>query len=193
MTQLLRLLPAGPLWPYSVRQFRRDEPWLSISDAPHDAELASYGELDPPILVRRVIHVEPPEYDSTTHYVEEVMPTEIDGVWLQTWQLQPLPPVPPQPDYRGFYDALLVSGTYNAALQQVMSAPSPGPAAALAVLISALQDALNGRPNPPALQSAIWLLLGQLALPPEAAAELQGLLDAANLAELYSLIPPSQP
>jgi hypothetical protein len=41
------------------------------------------------------------------------------------------------------------------------------------------------------LQSAIWLLLGQLTLPPEAAAELQGLLDAANLAELYSLAPPA--
>ena len=191
MTQLLRLLPTGPLWPYSVPQFRRDEPWLSISDAPHDGELASYGELDPPILVRRVIPVDPPEFDPTTHYVEEVAPTEIDGVWLQTWQVQPLPPVLPQPDYRGFYDALLVSGTYSAALQQVMSAPTPGPAAALAVLISALQDALNGRPNPPALQSAIWLLLGQLALPPEAAAELQGLLDAANLAELYSLTPPA--
>lgn len=189
MTQLIRLLPTGPLWPYSVTQFRRDEPWLSISDAPHDGELASYGELDPPILVRRVIPVDPPEFDPTTHYVEEVAPTEIDDRWLQTWQLQPLPPVEPQPDYRGFYDALLISTVYNAALQQVMAAPTPGPAAALAVLISALQDALNGRPNPPALQSAIWLLLGQLSLPPDAAAELQGLLDAANLSDLYSLAP----
>lgn len=192
MTQLLRLLPTGPIWPYSVSQFRRDEPWLSISDAPHDAELASYGELDPPILVRRVIPVEPAEFDSTTHYVQEVMPTEIDGAWLQTWQVQPLPPVVPKPDYRGFYDALLISTVYNAALQQVMAAPTPGPAAALAVLISALQDALNGRPNPPALQSAIWLLLGQLSLPSEAAAELQGLLDAAYLSDLYSLAPPEQ-
>ena len=191
MPKLLRLFPTGPVWPYDSSMLRRDEPWLSVSDAPHDAELASYGELDPPILVRRVIPVEPPEFDPATHYVQEVAPTEMDGVWLQTWQLQPLPPVPPQPDYRGFYDALLVSGTYNAALQQVMAAPTPGPAAALAVLISALQHALNGRPNPPALQSAIWLLLGQLTLPPEAAAELQGLLDAANLAELYSLAPPA--
>lgn len=193
MSQLIRLLPTGPIWPYSVSQFRRDEPWLSISDAPHEGELASYSRLNPPILVRRVVPVEPPAYDPTTHYPVEVMPTEIDGVWVQTWQLQPLPPVVPQPDYRGFYDALLVSATYSAALQQVMSASTPGPAAALAVLISALQDALNGRPNPPALQSAIWLLLGQLTLPPEAATELQGLLDAANLSELYSLTPPIEP
>jgi hypothetical protein len=107
------------------------------------------------------------------------------GTWV-------MPSPQTEPNYQGFYDALLISAVYNAALEQVMSAATPGPAAALAVLISALQDALNGRPNPPALQSAIWLLLGQLSLPPEAAAELQNLLDAAYLSDLYSLTPPEQ-
>lgn len=110
------------------------------------------------------------------------------GVWVL-----PPPPPPPAPDFRGFYDSLLVSSCYSAALTQVMTASSPAPAAALAVLISAIQDALNGRPNPPALQASIWLLLGQISLGAEHLAELQGLLTAAHLDGLLSLEPPPGP
>ena len=122
-----------------------------------------------------------PDYDPATQQL-----LWEDGAYV----IEQLPPPPIVPNYQGFYDALLVSEAYNLVLQQVMAAAGPGPAAALAVLISALQDALNGRANPNALQSSIWLLLGQLTLPPEAAVELQSLLNDNNLADLYMLTPP---
>ena len=125
-------------------------------------------------------YIEPP-YDPATQRLAWV-----DGAYV----IEQLPPPPIVPNYQGFYDALLVSEAYNLVLQQVMNANTPGPAAALAVLISALQDALNDRANPNALQSSIWLLLGQLTLPPEAAVELQSLLNDNNLADLYVLTPP---
>ena len=190
MKTLLRLAPSGPIWPYSIAQLRRDEPWLSISAAPHEGEVASWLALDPPIVVIEPVATEPPAYDPTTHSLAEAMPIEVNGQWQQAWRLEEIPPQPIVPNYQGFYDALLVSEAYNLVLQQVMAAAGPGPAAALAVLISALQDALNGRANPNALQSSIWLLLGQLTLPPEAAVELQSLLTDNNLADLYVLTPP---
>jgi hypothetical protein len=190
MKTLLRILPTGPVWPYSFLQLRLDEPRLSISKAPHEGEIASWLALDPPIVIIEPTPTEPPTYDETTHYLAEAMPVEVNGQWQQAWRLEEIPPQPIVPDYQGFYNDLLVSNAYNLVLQQVMAAAGPGPAAALAVLISALQDALNGRANPNALQSSIWLLLGQLTLPPEAAVELQSLLNDNNLADLYLLTPP---
>lgn len=111
------------------------------------------------------------------------------AVWGAGAWIMPPPPPPPGPNFQAFYDSLLVSACYGAALQEVMSASTPAPAAALAVLISAIQDCLNGRPNPPALQASIWLLLGQVTLAPEHLAELQGLLSSAHLDGLVSLSP----
>lgn len=107
---LLRLRPDGPQWPYSVAQFRADEPRLSISDNPHDGELASYATLDPPILVFQVQPTPQPEYDPATHRPQEVRPICIDGTWQQAWELVALPPPPepePQPDWAQFRQALI--------------------------------------------------------------------------------------
>jgi hypothetical protein len=95
------------------------------------------------------------------------------------------PPPPPAPDYQGFYQALLVSSVYGEVLQQDATADL---ARALAVFVSAIQDALNGRVNEPALQGAIWLLLSKLTLQPENLAELQALMVAFHL-DQYSLEP----
>ena len=56
--------------------------------------------------------------------------------------------------------------------------------------MSAMQDCLSGRANPDAMQGAIWLLLGQLNLDMVHVAELQTMLTAAHLDQLYSLTPP---
>jgi hypothetical protein len=105
MNGLLRLRKTGPQWPYTVGQFRADEPQLSISSDPHPGELATYATLEPPILVFQVQPADAPEYDPTTHRLEEVTPVEVAGAWRQSWELIELPPAlpaPPAPDWTRF-------------------------------------------------------------------------------------------
>ena len=112
MPNLLRLRESGPQWPYSVAQFRADEPQLSISDNPHEGELATYADLDPPILVFAAKPTDPPTHDPAIHRPQEVRPACVDGVWQQAWELIELPPPPepePQPDWAQFKLGLLTS------------------------------------------------------------------------------------
>jgi hypothetical protein len=59
----------------------------------------------------------------------------------------------------------------------------------MTVFLGAIQDSLSGRENRPALQQAIWLLLGQLQLSAEGLAELLALMDEHRLSGVYSLSP----
>lgn len=123
---------------------------------------------------------------------QQLMPTRtVDPealTWIWGWDVQDLPPPPPpEPNYRAFYDALLTSQVYGA----VVATPgkSGDQAAAMTVFLGAIQDALSGRENRPALQQAIWLLLGQLQLNAASLAELQGLIEQHHLAGVYSMFP----
>lgn len=133
--------------------------------------------------------------------VREAAPEPVDGFqavavrsvdleaaeWRWGWELVAIPPPPvPGADYQGFYAALLVSGVYAAVLGQDATADL---ARALAVFVSAIQDALNGRVNEQALQGAIWLLLSKLTLQPANLAELQALMGQFRLDGIYSLFP----
>ena len=80
---LIRLDPFR--WPYSVAQLRLDEPSRSISVSPRAEELAHYG-------VFRVVPQEQPEFDPAVEKVQEVAPVEVDGQWLQQWELVELTP-----------------------------------------------------------------------------------------------------
>jgi len=123
---ILRIRDNGPQWPYSVAQFRADEPRLSISDNPHDDELASYATLDPPIIVCRPEPTTPPGHDPATHRAVEVMPVQgEDGIWRQAWELEalPLPPTPePEPDWQQFRQALRDENGYAPAFQAALTA-----------------------------------------------------------------------
>jgi hypothetical protein len=125
MPNLLRLRESGPQWPYSVAQFRADEPQLSISDNPHEGELATYADLDPPILVFAAKPTDPPTHDPAIHRPQEVRPACVDGVWQQAWELIELPPPPepePQPDWAQFRQALRQENGYGSAFQSALSA-----------------------------------------------------------------------
>jgi hypothetical protein len=105
--------------------------------------------------------------------------------WRWGWEMVAIPPPPPPgPDYHGFYQALLASSVYGVVLGQDATADL---ARSLAVFVSAIQDALNGRVNEQALQGSIWLLLSKLTLQPANLAELQDLMAQFHLQ--YSLEP----
>jgi hypothetical protein len=93
---------------------------------------------------------------------------------------------PAQPDYQGFYQALLASSVYQAVLAQPATAEL---ARALAVFVSAIQDCMASRENRQAMQGAIWMLLSQVALSQESAAELQELMRLYSLEGVYVLQP----
>jgi hypothetical protein len=94
-----------------------------------------------------------------------------------------------QPDYIGFYARLLVSQVYQALLQTPATAEQ---AKALAIFVSAVQDAMAGRVNPGAMQAAIWRLLAQVALTDVHLAELTALMATYHLSDTYLLAPPTQ-
>ena len=145
-------------------------------------------ELDPRYVVLRVVREDKPEHDPATHYVRETRTVDLAaGEWRWGWELIELPPPPPpQPDYVGFYRALLGSQVYAA----VLSLPATAELArAMVVFVSAIQDSMAGRPEPRSLQGAIWLLLGQVTLSDEHAAELGQLFAAYHMDVSYSLQP----
>ena len=99
------------------------------------------------------------------------------------------PPPPPSPDYVTFYGSLLTSTAYQSVLQQAMTSTSPALATTIAVLASAIGEAMAGRVNQPALQQAVWLLLGTATVSDADEVELQGLLEQSYLAGTYTLAP----
>jgi hypothetical protein len=107
-----------------------------------------------------------------------------NGQVIQTLEI---PGDAPEPDYQGFYSGLLDSLTYRSVVLMPATAEL---ARALAIFVSAMQDAMAGRVNPAAMQGAIWLLLGQVALTEAHAAELSALMTTYHLSGTYLLAPP---
>ena len=69
-------------YPYSFQQLKNDNPDTSFPVTPTPALFQAYGIYD-------VTEVQP-QYDQSTHRVEEATPTLVDGVWTQTWNIIPL-------------------------------------------------------------------------------------------------------
>ncbi len=164
----------------------------TLSPYPRDDDGPVIG-LDPRYVEMDVLQESQPEYDPATQRLE---PTETIDTQARTvtrgWTVVDLPPPPPpSPDYAGFYSALLSSNVYASVLQQSMSSDSPALATLIAVFVSAIGEALAGRVNVAALQQAVWLLLGNVAATEADLAELQGLLVASHLDDLYTLQPPT--
>lgn len=143
--------------------------------------------LDPRYQVLRVVKEDKPEAPEGWGIRETRSVDLAAGEWRHGWELiEPAPPVEPGSDYVGFYSALLGSTTYQAVLQMPATAEL---ARALAVFVSAIQDAMNYRVNEQAMQGAIWLLLSQVALTDAHVAELTELMSVYHLDKSYSLAP----
>jgi hypothetical protein len=207
MTDLIRVRENYIQWPYTAANLRAEEPQLSLSAALPDHELATL--VDVGVYAFRVKPREPPVVDPRSQKVEEVMPiwgpVEVGGAnaWLQQWAVRNATAEEveaydaantPPPDYVGFYQALLISQTYQqGVLPLVLSGQSPTISGRLTIFESQFSEARNGRAIPEALQSSLWILLQELTPTQEMQAELQELLEQFNLATLYSLAPPPQP
>jgi hypothetical protein len=140
--------------------------------------------LDPRYRVLRIVR-EPKPDAPEAFTVRQRLTVDLDALeWRQSWEL--IEPAPPMPDYVGFYAALLDSATYQAVIQMPATAEL---ARALAVFVSAIQDAMAGRANPGSMQGAIWLLLGQMSLTDEHVAELAELMATYHLDLTYTLQP----
>jgi hypothetical protein len=99
----------------------------------------------------------------------------------------PPEPEPSSPDYIGFYQALLISVTYQqGVLPRVITNSLP----TLMIFESQFGEARNGRAIPDALQASLWILLQELQPTTEMQAELQSLLQEYHLAAIYTLAPP---
>ena len=130
-------------------------------------------------------------YDAETEILQSTAPYLLNGEVFNTIAAAIPPPPPPQPDYIGFWDATLTSETYQAAY--IYSTTSLPMNSALTAYSAALMNAMNGRVNVGAIQSSIFLVMqaGAGVLTPANLAELQGLMDANYLSDIYTLSPPA--
>jgi hypothetical protein len=195
MTDLIRFCDGIPQWPYSAEMLRADEPQLSLSRELPEHELATLAQIG--VHVKRVRPADPPSVDDSTHRVQMIRPVEIDGEPVQQWGIIELTPEEraewlkahtSPPDYVGFYQALLISATYQqGVLPRVINNDLP----TLTIFESQFGEARNGRPIPDALQAALWIFLAELQPTQEMAVEIQALLQQFHLANLYALQPSS--
>jgi hypothetical protein len=85
--------------------------------------LATYAELEPPIVLIAYSPTPPLEHDPALFRAVEITPVLIDGAWQQAWELVDLPPAAPEPRWVQFGAAVQDSPDINqllgAALQQV--------------------------------------------------------------------------
>ena len=189
MTDILRLSNNNtPIWPYSVAQFRADEPHLSISDNPHDAELASYATLDPPIILCRVQLTPPPVCAARTERVEQGDPTLTENGWQQTWTIRPATAGEitdydfahrPAPDWATFKSTALNSATLNAI---VADAFKSAPVAAASLAPALLRAEGNGSSDFAAAWSAIC---AAVPVPAEVIAGFQQVATGCNLPDEF--------
>lgn len=119
-----------------------------------------------------------PEYDPATQELQW------DGT---AFLVTEKPPSQPSPDYYAFWDALLMSDVYQSIRAQALTTPAV--LVACTEFIAAIGDAKMGRPNVPAIQACINYLLAAGTFSENDTQELQQLLAAGNLGEIFTLQP----
>lgn len=76
----LRIINGQVVWPYSLNQLRQDEPTKSFSSSPSDRELEAFQFIYPEAAIA-------PDPDPAAEKVAEVQPLEINGQWVQQWEV----------------------------------------------------------------------------------------------------------
>lgn len=167
------------IWPYSWQQLRQDEPQLSISANPHPGEIASWLELDPPIvIITYQSTIQPEATDPRTEQIEEAEPVETPNGWFQAWTYRPATPEEiaaydlaqlPPPQWREFAIALILLPETSTFLSSLPAAPA-----------RALEVALSNVANGAGADLLLALLQG-VSLPAELAAGIDQLAQQYHL------------
>lgn len=80
----VKLQDGQPLkFPYNMGELRRDNPGTSFPNVVSDSTLIDYD-------VYPVVEVPAPTVDNRTHRLAQWV-NLVDGLWTQTWQIEPLP------------------------------------------------------------------------------------------------------
>lgn len=180
MSNLYLQAQTGPVWPYSIRDLRLDNPRLSFSLELPNEELAQLRAMEDPILVWRVAPTSRPADTREQRWIE-AMPEMMDGAPVQRWAArpataeelaawdaanQPPPPAPPQPDWLGFAGWLYVFPPIADAMAAARASTTAQGEPATTGLATALQDARLNENYP--VWRATW---GQFLLASGMAAE----------------------
>lgn len=105
-----------------------------------------------------------------------------------TWPPQPkIQSASNSPDYRSFYNALLISPAYTVIRSKAVDTPSV--LTACVEFIAAIGDAKSGRPNPEAIQTCIDLLCAAAQFSAEELQTLSDVMQVGGLDQLYTLNP----
>ena len=195
---LLRLRDDTAQWPYSVAEFKADEPQLSISNDPHAGELASYAALTPPVRVFLVADTAPPDIDPRTQRLLPVGVEQVDGAWRQAWPVRDATeqeieeydaanqPPPPPPDWTAYREGLRDQRYVGVVAAALSSTPEAKYGAA--IISSALNSFQDRGDYRDYLDCIVWILGGS-SLPAvektELAAELLALITRCNLPEAF--------
>lgn len=151
-----------------------------IKDYPRRDEEPVEG-LDARYEVLRIVRQAAPQYDPATQSISETRTIDRDAAeWRWGWAVEPLPPVPPAPDWRTFKRTLLAHPEVNQLLGGSLSqAPAAGlslPATLLAASAAGDVDDFRGA----------WVALRRQGLvSPELLQEVRGLALMLHLPEAF--------
>jgi len=166
-------------YPVSFQQIRQASPGVSFSAPPVDEDVRPYGYA----FVQQSKAPTP----STTETLVEATPIEINGAWTQQWTLRAATDeeLLLRCNYQVFWDGLLISTAYQKIRGQACLDLSLN--VACTEFMAAMSDAKSGRANKDALQACINFVIAGATLDETDLQELQQLLVAADMNNVYSL------
>ena len=99
---------------YSIGQLRRDNPNTSFPKSPSDALLADWG-------VYSYTMQDQPVYDHFTQTIQRLDITQVDGAWVQGWEIVSIPTEDASRNTRNQRDSLLQQTDWMAMSDNTMS------------------------------------------------------------------------
>jgi hypothetical protein len=183
MTQFYRLVNGQP-FPYSVDQFRKDFPHLSISNNPHMGELRSYLLCTPPIVLFIPRATSQPEYDPNTHNAIEALPEFLNGEWYQKWELVQLLPPPPEPNW-DLFESLAIRDTSFDNILGMGLQPGVAPAASVTLSDAMREVKIRGEVAVPSFRNSWTRLCRKVNAPQVEIQRFAGAAMACNLPDYF--------